>query len=1144
MSCSRVFAQHELSEFQHVSRDQGLSQGTVMCLLQDREGYLWFGTQGGLNRYDGYEFKVYYYDQQNPASLSSNFIMSLCEDPSGALWVGTNGDGLNRLDRRTGKFDHFFADPKNPNSLSDNQISSLLVDHQGKLWVGTLGGGLNCFDPVTGRFSRFLHDGADPYSLSSNRVSSMCESPAGVLWIGTLGGGLNRLDVAKETFTVYRHQQNSANPEPGTRNPEPLLGSDRVMVVFVDRAGMLWLGTEDSGLDRLDPRTNQITHFRNDPQSPTSLGGNDVRTIFEDREGVLWVGTRGGGLSQFDRGSGKFTQYRNDPFQPGSLSSNSVLSLIQDRAGVLWVGTGDGGANRLDRSKHFLGFRENPGQPAGLRGKSVQAFAEDPTGAIWVGTDGGGVNRLDSIEAGVFSHFQNNPQNPFSLGSNRVTSLARDLDGTFWVATLGSGLNWLDPQTGTCKRFQHRPEDPTSISNNRIWSVLVDRQGQVWVGTESGLDRLDRATGTFTRFQEKAAETGRPVEDNINVLYEDRAGVVWIGTYGNGLLRLDPTTKEVTRYLSAAWNATSLGSNTVFTIYESTAGALWVGTNGGGLSCLDRTTGTFTSYTIRDGLPSNSVMSMLEDEAGNLWLGTTLGLCRFHPPSRSCRNYDSRDGLQSNEFTQNAALKTSRGEMLFGGINGFNWFHPEKIEDRQFIPALSLTSFLIYGRELEGFNGKDLPPLDYTQNFITFKFAFLNDTVPEKNRYQYKLEGFDRDWVLSGSQRYASYTDLKPGTYVFRVKGANSDGVWDQQGIALRFEVIPPPWKTWWAYSLYVVGIVGGSWLGVQLRLRSLKRRAIILEQSVIERTQEVVQQKNELSHQNEQIIRQRDEIERKSAELERRSREIQEKNSQIIDSILYAERIQQAILAYRKRIGQSLSEYFILFRPKDIVSGDFYWFHYVDGISIIAVVDCTGHGVPGAFMSMIGNSLLSQIVIENQVHDPAQILELMHVGIRKALKQDADDAESQDGMDVAVCRIDPLQHTIIFAGAKRPLYYINGGGELIEVKGDRKSVGGKQKETQRKFTNQTIPIQKEVTVYLASDGFSDQAGETSRKFGTRRFKELLQSTSGYSLEVQYHALIEELEAHQGTEPQRDDITVVGVRVQAERNYSPEGYLM
>ena len=802
-----LFAQKDNLKFERIAIEQGLSQNTIYCIRQDRKGFMWFGTQDGLNKFDGYDFKVYKHDPQNPNSLSNNVVRAIHESRDGTLWIGTNGGGLNKLvlegtDRTEETFTLFKHDSQNPNSLSDNYVLSIHEDsrHRGEvLWIGTRYGGLNKFEVKTGRITRYQNDPGNANSLSDNYIISIYEDQAGTLWIGTYGGGLNKFDREKEIWDRYQYA--SMNPED--------LGHNQIRTIYQDRAGTLWIGT-GGGLDKLvlegsNRQNGAITHYHHNPNDPASLSANAVWSIFEDQSGRFWIGT-GIGLNQFDRVTEKFQRHHHDPDDPSSLSDNYVRAIGEDRSGMLWIGTWNGGLNKLDhRRGMFAHYRNIPNDANSLSHNNVRAIYAGRDSVLWIGTRGGGLNKFDRKKK-IFTHYAEDPN---GLSHNYVWSIFEDRAGEFWIGTYGDGLKKFDRQQERFTHYRHDPANPYSLSHKHVTPIYEDRTGVLWIGTDGGgLNRFDRAEETFKHYKHDANDSTSLSHDGIWSILQDRAGTLWIGTAGGGLNEFDAKSETFKSYKNDPHDSLSLSNNHVFCIHEDSrnAGILWLGTWGGGLNKFDTATGKFVHYTEKDGLPNDVIYGILEDDHGNLWLSTNKGISRFNLQTETFKNYNIHDGLQSYEFNGGAYHKSESGEMFFGGINGFNAFYPGEIKDNTYIPPLVITAFKKFDQIAKrDIAAADEIALSYRDKYLTFEFVALDYTNPEKNQYAYKMEGFDENWINAGARRFVSYTNLDPGNYVFKVKGSNNDGVWNEEGVAVKIAIAPPPWKTWWAYALYVL---------------------------------------------------------------------------------------------------------------------------------------------------------------------------------------------------------------------------------------------------------------------------------------------------------------------------------------------------
>jgi len=820
--------------FKHISTEHGLSQCGVYCIFQDKNGFMWFGTEDGLNRYDGYEFKDYRTDPQDPTTISDNYVRCLYEDQKGMLWIGTRNGGLNCFDPQAEVFTHYKNDENDKNSLSNNDVRAICKDHfEDVLWIGTAGGGINRFDLKTRQFKRYQNNPENPDSLSHDDVRAIYQDRLGTLWVGTFGGGLNRFDRNTGKFTHYMHSQD---------NPKSLSHAE-VTAICEDQSGTLWIGTYGGGLNKFDRESGCFTQYKHIESDPYSLCDDKIWAIFSDKSNNLWIGTHGGGLSLLDQKRERFNQYTSSETNPFSLSQTFVLSIYEDRTGVLWVGTYLGGLNVFDpRSSEFAVYLHDAAITSSISSNAITGFYEDRAGILWIGTINGGLNRFDRNK-GLFECYKNKPDDSNSLAHNYVSSIYEDPSGVLWVGTYGGGLNKFDRETGLFKRYVNKPSDPNSLSYDLIWCLCGSKSGVLWIGTYGGgLDKFDLNTEKFTHYTH---EENNPNSLSYNVvmsIFEKKDGLLWIGTT-DGLNMFNPQTGEFTVYKHDNNNPTSLSNNFVVSIYEDQSGKLWIGSNNG-LNRFDKDKKNFQVFRENNGLPSNYIGGILEDSNGNLWMGTLNGISKYNPKKNTFKNYVVDDAIQDFATTTNSYLKNREGEMFFGGPNGFISFFPGKITEDPYEPPVIITNFLLFNKSVKlqriDKNSPLQAPIDETknltltskQNVFSFEFAALHFSSPRQNQYKYKLEGRDKDWTeTDAKKRYAAYTNLPAGDYIFRVKGSNKDGVWNETGASIKVKILPPWWLTWWAYALYIVAFIGlASWF-VWSQRRNVARERSTSEQ-------------------------------------------------------------------------------------------------------------------------------------------------------------------------------------------------------------------------------------------------------------------------------------------------------------------------
>lgn len=915
--------------FEVLTVDQGLSQNSGRAMLQDSSGFLWIGTQDGLNKYDGYDFEIFSHDPSDPQSLSDNFVLCLLEDRNGMIWVGTNGGGLNRMDPQTGRFTRFRAGDGDPQSLSSDLVQVLMVDRSGEFWIGTAAG-LNRWNPDRADFDHLLMDlgGHGPAN-----VASLCEDRKGRFWVGTLGGGLLLLDRQTGDFQQFVPQAGEANSLP----------AGTVTAILEDRNGQLWMGTAQGHVVRFDGE-EKFELVNPEMGVQVQIENRTINDIFEDSTGQLWISLLGSGLISKEPQSQRWIQYINDPMNPESLSNDFVFSTIEDLSGVLWVGTGGGGLTKIDRRKRkFPLFRREPGSRAGEPSNFVWAIEEDvdrPGAVYWIGTQGAGLQRFER-QTGVFTEIGCDPDTLARPSDDTILDICcarHESRGTIWMATQGSGLIGYDEDLGRCSQFISDPDDPQSLSSNFVRSIFEDDQGILWLGTTGGgVNRFDPNTQTVRRYAYDHDDPNTLSNNVVFHIFEDRLGFLWVGTQA-GLNRFDRETETFKRFLHDPRDLNSLSNNRVRVIYEmpgaSASGGevpLWVGTDLG-LNRLDRQTLEFKVYTIKNGLPNNVIYGILADEAGRLWISTNRGLSTFDPRSETFRNFDHDDGLQSNEFNTGAFCATQAGEMVFGGVNGFNFFDPMKIKDNPFVPPVVLTEFRVFNEtipllrqrapgESEGLGSgwKELV-LSHTDNVFSFEFAALDFTNPQKNKYAYRLEGFQDAWVECGGRRTATYTNLDPGRYVFQVKGSNSDGVWNPEPTSVAIVVTPPFWRTGPAYLVYILLIFGLLYGFRRFELERERARTRVRESEL------------------------------RAEAAEARARAIASDNARKSIELEEARRLQLSMLP-RQLPEVPEMEFAVFMKPATEVGGDYYDFLWVDETLTVAIGDATGHGIKAGMM-------------------------------------------------------------------------------------------------------------------------------------------------------------------------------------------------
>ncbi|MFT4927316.1 MAG: ligand-binding sensor domain-containing protein/signal transduction histidine kinase [Phenylobacterium sp.] len=790
--------------FERIAIEQGLSLNAVSDVLQDRQGFLWVSTRDGLNRYDGYHFKVFKHDPDDPLSLPDNYIHRLFEDYLGRLWIGSQ-KGLSVYNPANGAFIRYQPHSEDQHSIGKGLVTSIVADtlNPDILWIGTLGGGLNRLDTLTGQFSHYRHQADDPQSLSDDKVYTVLIDATDTLWVGTRNGGLNRFDRPSGTFSRFVYDPNRADS----------LSHNRVYKLFEDHQGTLWVGTRGGGLNWFKRESGTFGHYRHDPNDADSLSHDLVFAINEDKTGSLWVGTRGG-LNRFDRENQRFVRYQHNPDNHNSLADNWVMSIFFDKTDILWVGTHSGGMSKFNPALSAFGLYQHHAGVVGLNDNSVWSLHKDPQGIIWIGTRSGGLNRLDSATQ-QFTYYQHKVGDPSSLGKEMVSTMYTDPQGTLWVGS--SGLNRFHAETQTFSHYYFGPQSDSNTSeNNQIYSILSGGDNTLWVGTRNGLNHFDTVKGTFVRYEHEPNNPNSLSNNWITKLFIDKKGTFWVGT-DKGLNRFDDKSKTFIRVHQALVAPINLSDMTIYSMHQDSQGVLWLGARTG-LYQLDDNGQPVNFYGEKQGLSNTVIFGIGEDRQGDLWLSTNRGVNRFNRQSKRFKHYFTDDGLQSNEFREGSMSQGADGQLLFGGAVGFNAFYPQDIKDDPYAPDIVITDFLLLNQSVplqrlqansplyQGINHTETLALRHSDHVFSFEFAALHFANPGSNQYAYKLVGFDQDWIITdANKRFATYTNIPAGDYVFHVRGSNKDGVWNSSDKKLNIIILPAPWRTWWAYLIYLM---------------------------------------------------------------------------------------------------------------------------------------------------------------------------------------------------------------------------------------------------------------------------------------------------------------------------------------------------
>ncbi len=837
--------------FEQLNVADGLAQESVLSIAQDRQGFMWFGSQGGLSRFDGYRTVVYRHSLSDPHSLAENWVRVVHVDPVGRMWVGTD-NGLDRFDPLTQRFTHYRPDEPEQRGNGNRHVRAIIDDGAGGLWVGTADG-LQRFDPATGTFTVWHNEVANPHSLRHDQVNALARDRAGRLWIGT-PAGVSLLVPGAQGFRHYAVASPSGRPL-------------AAQALLVDRDGALWVGTHE-GLERWQPGPGNIEPRRQRLDESHGVQPGSVAAIFQDGDGTVWVGMRNQGLLRWQGDTARFVQYRHQVSDPHSLADDFVSALFRDRVGTLWVGTWYNGVSRVDlASGGFARLVKQPDQARSLTDNRVLAIAEAGDGRLWIGNNEG-LSLHDPV-SGENTAWQL-PRGEGRIGSRQVTALWRGAGSTLWVGSR-MGVHRFDTETRSFGPLQlSRGDADTDV----VRYLHQDRAGMLWVASRAGLVRLDPASGGVLVFRHDPADPHSLSDNVVRPLLEDRNGNLWVGTF-NGLDMLDRRTGQFRHYRHDPDDPASLSHNEVHYLHQDDKGVLWVGT-ASGLNRMERQAdgnARFTRYLRKDGLADDAIAAILPDRSGKLWLSTNTGVSSLDPATGRINNYSGVDGTIEGAYFDGSALAAQDGTLYFGGFNGITAFDPAAIRSNTMAPPVVITDFQIFNRSLrpgqEDDAGRVVLPraIEYTRSLalgqddsvFSLEFAALHYAAPQRNRFAYQLIGFDRDWVSTDAdKRFATYTNLDPGQYVFRVKAANKDGVWSEP-VTLSITILPPVWKTWWFRALCALAVLGAGLALYRARVRVLSRQHTRLEQQVSLRTAEV-EMKNRMLLEQKRELEQRDE--------------------------------------------------------------------------------------------------------------------------------------------------------------------------------------------------------------------------------------------------------------------------------------------
>ena len=798
--------------------------GGIISIVQDAFGFMWFGGENGLGRYDGRNMKLYQFDPNDPRSLPGNLMSQLVVDRDGVFWQAGEA-GLSRYHQDTDDFSHITEIGGVP--FASRAVSGLAVGADNTLYVGGAVG-LHVISPD--RSTMRIHllklpQGAGPHV---QYIRALAIDAKGLVWIATGGMGAASFDPVTQQFQYFPHIPNDPKS----------LAHDHVRAVLADDQGRIWFGTYGAGISRLNTASGGWDHFSY-CEAPGCLGSNIVSGLAQDSEGAVWVALDQGGLALFDESTQRFHHYRHSRYEPTSLVSNQLRAIYEDRNRDLWIGAFPSGASFYNRSTRiFRHFLNSPNDPHSVSDNGILNFLQASDGTIWVGTENG-LNAFDP-QTGKFQRYLSDPFNPQGLQAKPVLSLEEDIDGYLWVGTWAGGLHRFNPKTGVFRHYSSDSSIPNSLKNDFIWSILRTRDNTVWVGTEdAGLFRYQRESDSFLHYKHGPNEENTIADEYVPALLEDSNGILWIGTFG-GLDKFDPITNTFSHVAYGTGESDSTSSKNIRALYEDSRGWIWVGTEQLGVDVYKPEAGKFVHLGIADGLPSANISSITEDVRGDIWLATTHGLARVNPHNFSINHFRREDGIAGSNFNRNASLSDQQGNLYFGSTEGITVFHPEDLDRITAEFPVYITQFRLFNQEVPIAADSPLQTsvlltdqihLTHTDTMFSFELVALNYRQSASMRYSYMLKGFDRDWNNIGQNTTATYTNINPGDYTFRTR-ASTDGEKWVEGQSLMITIAPPPWRTGWAYASYIMllGVLlffASKYITLRIRAEAYRSKAI-----------------------------------------------------------------------------------------------------------------------------------------------------------------------------------------------------------------------------------------------------------------------------------------------------------------------------
>jgi signal transduction histidine kinase/ligand-binding sensor domain-containing protein len=863
----------------------GAPPSATFAIIEDRQGFIWFGTIDGLYRYDGFNYKIFRNEPENKNSLSNNTIRDLAIDKNGTIWIATQGGGLDAFDPVSESFTNYNHSGTNENELSGNSLWSIIVDRHGNIYAGVSGQGVDRVNPQTGEIKHYsvLENGQK--LMQEESVRSLLEASDGSIWAGISNLGVSKINPNTSEVKQYLHEYGNTTK----------LSNDQPFDLYLGHDGNIWIASFGGGINILDPETESFRHIRANNNTNTII--SDLTYSIDERiEQEYWIATEYG-ISVYNNKTGEIRNFQQSSGRE-AISENRVRKIFIDSKGIVWAGT-ESGVDKFVLQSNFITYSNYLGNTSDLSTPIVKAICKDDEN-LWIGLIDNGLIRYN-YPTKSYKQYTYEPNQRNSLSGSNINSIFIDSEKTMWVSDWNTGLMKYDPKGDNFERVSNAYQEQNRLSDNRIQRIIEGKPGVLWISTEGGLNKYDVKSDKFFRFQHDAENPNSLSSNSLQsqAIVFDSDSNLWLGTWSFGLNKMVFKNKErkeadFVHYRHEAGNNKSLpNDNVISLLYDTTC--LWIGTFGGGLSRLDFVTNEFTTYTTENGLPNNIIFAIYKDKNGNLWLSTDYGISMFNPSNEQFQNYTKKDGLQDNHFFWGAAYADKNGILYFGGINGLNSFVPEEVTPDTTPAPPVLVDIKLFNQSvlldrLE--DEKNSAKFFYDENFISLEFAALDYSEPDKNLYKYKLEGFDKDWIIRSGSNRASYTNLSPGSYSFKLQVSNSDGIWNKETLELQLAIIPPWWKTWFARIAFIVFMLVIIYGIYKIRIDILQSQKRQLEDQVKLRTAEIAEknktlnnQKDEISTQNQQLNKQKDELAERNGKLRKALTELENTQKALVES-------------------------------------------------------------------------------------------------------------------------------------------------------------------------------------------------------------------------------------------------------------------